>query len=792
MAFEIIASLNVGKSAKEISEKIKGELNPKVNVNKPLRLIGNLDVSNTKKQIEQELQKITGLKIPEIPTKINTTNINEQLKSNIQNAQQSTNYYQKLKDAINDVYKIEQQRLELPANDKSSEYSKELAKQLKSAKERVRYNQKQIEQKNLYNKALSNEVKYLEDSLKRQLSLKQAEQATNKSKEAEAERIRKQSQALKQQQKDIDSLNKSIDSNISKMNQMSNRAIFRTNANDTSVKNMQNTFKRLEADYTKLKSKLSENLTPEALKNLQNQFNALAPEFDRVIQKSKQLDATFRNSNSITAFNSKINTLRNQIEAFMKNNPKALKSGYDTVFNDMLNGLNNCANSQAFNKIKNEFIETRQQINRLGLTGNTVFGTLKEKVNKFASWMGITMATATVAREIRGMFSTIVELDTALVDLNKTFTGTQTELNDFYYGANKIAKSLGVTTAEVINSTSSWQRLGYSIHEAEELAKTTSIFTSISPEMSLDEAQTSMVSIIKGFGIEANDALDGVASKVNIIGNKFALSNSDIAIALQKSASALKSANNTFEESIGLVVAGQEILQDADVVGQGLKTVSARVRGLSEDWQTVDNELVNIKGDIYDLTGVSIMEDEDTFKSTYDILKEISYVWDNITDKEQSNISELLFGKHRLSLGLAILDNFEQAEKAVKTMEDSSGNAMEEMTIIYDSLEYKINAFKETITEIAQSTITQDFLKSIVDDGTKMLETFVNAGNVIKPFFDVIAKGVSIIEQLTSGLGGLDKVLAGFAVNKMLGSGFKNLFGVDRDRMISLVLNMST
>ena len=85
---------------------------------------------------------------------------------------------------------------------------------------------------------------------------------------------------------------------------------------------------------------------------------------------------------------------------------------------------------------------------------------LKQKLTKFASWMGLTMITASVSREIRGMYSDIITLDTALVDLNKTFQGTSSELESVYNSANEIAKELGVTTEQVINQASAWSRLG--------------------------------------------------------------------------------------------------------------------------------------------------------------------------------------------------------------------------------------------------------------------------------------------------------------------------------------------
>mgnify|MGYP006990143031 CR=1 FL=1 len=49
-----------------------------------------------------------------------------------------------------------------------------------------------------------------------------------------------------------------------------------------------------------------------------------------------------------------------------------------------------------------------------------------------------------------------------LVDLKKTTTMTGSELENFYYDSNKVAKQMGVATEKIINQASAWSRLGFS------------------------------------------------------------------------------------------------------------------------------------------------------------------------------------------------------------------------------------------------------------------------------------------------------------------------------------------
>ena len=85
-----------------------------------------------------------------------------------------------------------------------------------------------------------------------------------------------------------------------------------------------------------------------------------------------------------------------------------------------------------------------------------------------------------------------------------------------------------------------------------------------------------------------------------------------------------------------------------------LKTLSLRIRGAKSDLEEAGLEtdgmadsVSKLRTEIQKLTGVDIMIDDDTFKSTYQILKEISAVWNNLTDVTQANVLELMFAKRQ-------------------------------------------------------------------------------------------------------------------------------------------------
>jgi len=322
---------------------------------------------------------------------------------------------------------------------------------------------------------------------------------------------------------------------------------------------------------------LSNNNTVENQKAL----IAAEKELDTQIKK---VTSSVRSMNADLAKDTAVASLHNRVQDFMSKNGKAVK-----YFGDELRKiLNETARGAEVSKTK--LAQLEQSFGNIGVAarnagklGKTFFQTLREGMSSFSYWTSSTFLVMKAIQSVKGGLGTVKALDTALVDLKKTTTMTNSELEDFYYSSNKVAKQMGVTTKEIINQAAAWSRLGFSSEAmATKMAKYSSMFSSISPGLDLDSATDGLVSTMKAFSIgldNADDVVDGIMSKINVIGNSKALNNSDIVDFLTRSSSALASANNSIEESIAMGEAIVEITRDAAGAGQVMKTTSMRIRG---------------------------------------------------------------------------------------------------------------------------------------------------------------------------------------------------------------------
>lgn len=491
-------------------------------------------------------------------------------------------------------------------------------------------------------------------------------------------------------------------------------------------------------------------------KNVQAVKNAVH-EYETLLNKLKGKDASLVTSDDISKLDEYEKKIKNTIATVT--NMSASEKGYNLVsgqkeldkIHKLLNENSKMSSeakakirayyaeiesgnpSMSLDKIHGEIMKIYNAEVEAGRAGKSFFDTLKNSgFHQLAAQMAGMFGFYDVINLGKEAISTIVSLDDALVDLKKTTAMNKTQLEDFYYDANDVAKQMGVTTEEIITQASAWSRLGYSSQEAATtMAKLSSKFASISPGMSTDEAQEGLVSIMKAFDIDPDDVETEIMDKVNVLGNKFAEENQDVIEGLKRSAAAMSAMGQSFTDTAALFTGGMEILQDSESMGTALRTLSMRVRGYDEETNQLSDDLVNVTGEVADLTktaqdsqGVSLFTDatQEHYKSMVEYLGDIADRWDQISEKNQTELLQKLFGKNRANAGAAIIQNFDQVRAAIEAMDESAGSSEAEMSAIESSLSYKINALKETWVGCVQDMIDRGDLGTIVTGLTKVSE----------------------------------------------------------------------
>lgn len=121
---------------------------------------------------------------------------------------------------------------------------------------------------------------------------------------------------------------------------------------------------------------------------------------------------------------------------------------------------------------------------------------------------------------------------------------------------------------------------------------------------------------------------------------------------------------------------------------------------------------------------ISIFKEGSTteFKDLTDYFGEIADIWDEMSQKQQNDFLLKAFGRTQAQAGAALIQNYKGVTKALDEMEQSAGSSDKEMETIEQSLEYRINALKETWVGTIQQMVDRGDLGTIVDGLTKLSE----------------------------------------------------------------------
>ena len=421
-----------------------------------------------------------------------------------------------------------------------------------------------------------------------------------------------------------------------------------------------------------------------------------------------------------------------KISDYMKKN-SAMSKEFKSELEGLIQKLKTLGAEADTTRIADEFFKITQRIREAGQEGKKFWDVVKEK-----AWYGLAGTIGTyfgfndLIQYGKQAAQIVINLDTALVDLKKTTTMSSSQLKEFYFDANNVAKQMGVSTQQIIEQASAWSRLGFSTQQAStEMAKLSSQFASISPGMSTDDAQQGLVSIMKAWSIPVEDVKEEIMSNINQLGNTMAESNQDIVDGMERSAAALAAVGTSYKDAFALFSGMQEVLQSSEKAGTSLRSVALRLRSFDESTGEYSEDLQNITGKLIDLTktaqhaqGVSVFKPGSTteFKSLVDYFREIHNIWDEMSQKQQNDFLLQAFGRTQAQGGASLIKNFSAVEKALQEMDQSAGSSDREMQVVESSLEYKLNSLKETWVGTAQSIIDRGDLGIVIDGLTKISE----------------------------------------------------------------------
>ena len=417
-------------------------------------------------------------------------------------------------------------------------------------------------------------------------------------------------------------------------------------------------------------------------------------------------------------------------------------------YNNILDAAYGITDAKQLSNVRAQIAAFTSELKANNLASQSLGDKWKRLIDRAKDLFSAASAVTLIFSQVKQAVSSFLQLDTAMTNLYKV--QDQITSRDQFSGLltkwNKLAQNLAVTTNSLISSMEAWSKIGFDLDMSEQLAEITSIFEKTA-EISNEKATSTLISAAQAF-TEIDDLgvddyvkrVEAVGNKINAIGNKYSIDSEGIADGLQNASAALKVAGNDLNETIALITATNKIYQNPDEGSNMLKVASMRLRGqvdalkeMGEDAEGVSTDLTKIQQQVYELTGnkVNIFEDDESLKSTYQMILEIGEVFDSLNDRQQADLLEKMFGKQRASAGASLLLNYEELEKIKNDSINSANSMAEEYSKYMESAEASLTIFKEKLVETYSTFMSGDLIKYTADMGSGLLD-LVNATDLLR------------------------------------------------------------
>lgn len=480
-------------------------------------------------------------------------------------------------------------------------------------------------------------------------------------------------------------------------------------------------------------SKLVDSKDIENVSKLQNELNLLLTAIKGVDKGSKNVS---------------IGKLINNISKYMAENTKMTKP-YKNQLQGLIDTLKELGNNADVSTVTDQFVRLQTEIREAGQEGQNLISKIKKQFSHgVAQGIAMFFSFYDLIRYIREGMNTIKEFDTALTEMRKVSDETVESLKNYQVTTFDIANTTGSTAKSIQDSTADYMRLGKSLTEASKLAQDTSILMNVSEFENIDDATESLISMTQAYQ-ELDDMQ--IIDKLNLAGNNFSISTSDLAQSLQKSSAALKVAGNDFNEAIALTVAGNSILQDPDSVAAGIRTISLRITGTKE----AKSELESLGEDVDDFVvgtaskldekvrgftsvasnnfkGISLLDENGNYRSTYEILQDIADIWEEIGeldkqtgDNRKNGLLELLAGKNRSNVLASILNDGNLLRDVFTQVQNADGSAQKELDKYLDSIDGKMQQLSNEAQRFWFNFLNSETVKDAISLVTKVL-SYIN------------------------------------------------------------------
>ena len=274
----------------------------------------------------------------------------------------------------------------------------------------------------------------------------------------------------------------------------------------------------------------------------------------------------------------------------------------------------------------------------------------------------------------------------------------------------------------MVDAATNFRKNGFNDEDAASLARVSSMFQNVADEtISAGDSAEFLISQLIAFNqttgdVEANAT--HIIDAVNSVANNFAVGTGDLATGLKIVASTSSSMGNSLESTIGMLTAITEQTKNASKASRGLNAIFANLSQVLDPASSNGEKIIRIFDDL----NVSMYDNEEQLRSSYELLGELAEKWDGLDGNTQKYIATTLAGTTQLNNFLALMNNFDHATEATNTALNSQGSALNENASYMESVQAHLSQLGSQFQQFANNVLDSGLVNGLLSIAKSLLQ----------------------------------------------------------------------
>ena len=426
-----------------------------------------------------------------------------------------------------------------------------------------------------------------------------------------------------------------------------------------------------------------------------------------------------------------VNTGRLDLSKFSKS---LSQSGY--TLQDFATHLENLGptGDKAFVALAQSVINAEVPLKRT----NAILDNFKKTLANTAKWQISSNLMHGVQGSLQKAYYYAEDLNRSLNDIRIVTGQSNDQMAQFAEKANKAAQALSTTTTNYTNASLIYYQQGLSDKEVADRTDVTIKMANAAGE-SASKVSDQLTAVWNNF-YDGSKSLEYYADVMTKLGAYTASSTDEISEGIQKFASVANTIGLSYEYATSaLATLTAKTRESANTVGNSLKTLFARIQGLTLGETLEDGTDLNKYSKALEKVGISIKDQQGELKDMNTILDEMMNKWDSLSRAEQVALAQTVGGVRQYTQLVNLMENKDYFKELVGVAKNSEGTLQEQADIYAEGWEASKKRVQASLEEIYKQLVNDKF--------------FIGLN-------DTLSDTLNITSKLIDSLGGLPGVLS--------------------------------